>query len=305
MGGERGTRSRVRVEPFTNEEERIAALVAIREAGNRPEAIAEFARRNYGLAAHIAAHYHRRFPSVPLDDLCQEAFIGVLRAAEKFDVTRGASFAAYACRAAAYAVRGALQGSHFFGPYPVPPRVRGRIGKLRVLLASKGRDVDPLECARQVVIADSQSPTQHNVEESARTLLGTYMTRVVSIDAPLVEGEGMTLHDVTPSDEATPETQAMYGREAVALARDIVNRVQDLVYGEELLKNDWWRSSYFASLTSDIGAAEMAREAGVSRERVRQVLTRVDQHVSKRLGYSRHVVCAAFAVLEEGDASRA
>lgn len=51
---------------------------------------------NLGLAYHQAAQVNARFPNIPFEDLAQEASLGLMRAVEGFDPTRGNRFSTYA-----------------------------------------------------------------------------------------------------------------------------------------------------------------------------------------------------------------
>jgi RNA polymerase sigma factor (sigma-70 family) len=80
--------------------EREAALSDIIMRGSddkaREEAITELVEANLRLAARFANRAHRMFPSVPLEDLFQEASLGLWEAAKRFDHTRGSRFGGYA-----------------------------------------------------------------------------------------------------------------------------------------------------------------------------------------------------------------
>lgn len=77
--------------PLGVEEER--ALVVRAQAGDT-SAGKELATRNIRLVIMLAGDYSR--PCVALDDLVQEGVLGLMRAVETFDATRGVRFGTYA-----------------------------------------------------------------------------------------------------------------------------------------------------------------------------------------------------------------
>lgn len=68
-------------------------IVLYRRTGNRA-ARDRFVQRHIGLAHSMAQRYAGR--GVPLEDLRQIAFVGLLRATERFDPARGVSFSSFA-----------------------------------------------------------------------------------------------------------------------------------------------------------------------------------------------------------------
>lgn len=59
---------------------------------------------NVGLAVHLARKYARRYPRVNLQELVQDALLGLLRAAQLHDPTLGNPFAPYAMRGVLWAI---------------------------------------------------------------------------------------------------------------------------------------------------------------------------------------------------------
>eukprot|EP00629_Pelagomonadales_sp_RCC1024_P009652 CAMPEP_0119270936 /NCGR_PEP_ID=MMETSP1329-20130426/7741_1 /TAXON_ID=114041 /ORGANISM="Genus nov. species nov., Strain RCC1024" /LENGTH=207 /DNA_ID=CAMNT_0007270973 /DNA_START=97 /DNA_END=716 /DNA_ORIENTATION=- len=86
-------------------------------------------RANAGLVVAIARGYQQGWRSVPLDDLVQEGTLGLIRAAEKFDGSRGARFSTYATTWIRSAISTWIKVGE--SPIRVPQRVR--------LLAARGR----------------------------------------------------------------------------------------------------------------------------------------------------------------------
>ena len=71
-------------------------LVDLIQSGDE-QARQDICIKNQGLVAKYANYYFKKFPgSLELEDLIQEGNIGMLKAAEKFDIRRGYEFSTYA-----------------------------------------------------------------------------------------------------------------------------------------------------------------------------------------------------------------
>ena len=70
--------------------------LARRAAGGDREAINELVRVNMRLAATLARPYYRSMGAMDRDDYLQESALGLIRAAEKFDPSKGFRFSTYA-----------------------------------------------------------------------------------------------------------------------------------------------------------------------------------------------------------------
>ncbi len=100
-------------------------LRALQEAGGR--AHGDLVRANLALVVYVAKRY--RASGVPLLDLIQEGNIGLLRAAERFDPSRGVRFSTHAV----WWIRQAVQSgiTRNAGTIHLPEHVRKRMGTLQ------------------------------------------------------------------------------------------------------------------------------------------------------------------------------
>lgn len=78
-------------------------MVALSHAPTREELILS----HQGMARATALAFARRF-RIPADDACQEAYVALVLAADRYDPRRGASFFTYAV----WVIRGALTSAH-------------------------------------------------------------------------------------------------------------------------------------------------------------------------------------------------
>jgi RNA polymerase primary sigma factor len=157
---------------------RLAALsVDGRNARDR------FLAANMRLVLWVAKPYERKAGSLTLDDLLQEGNIGLMRATDKFDHTRGFKFSTYAIWWIRQAITRAIADKRALIRVPVHMQeFASRMRKVRAALLRErgGRPVSTTEIAEHL----GASP------EKVQFLLDIHKTPV-SLDAP-VEAEGAT-----------------------------------------------------------------------------------------------------------------
>lgn len=135
-------------------------------------------RELFPLVKRIARRVHRLIPGSDLDDLTGEGSVGLIRAVDSFDPTRGPSLAQYAARIIAGAM---LNGVRKLDP--VSERVR--------------REVREAERERYMLAAQTGAlPTQGEMEERRpafrRATTHAYRYTPLSLDGPLPAGEKLS-----------------------------------------------------------------------------------------------------------------
>lgn len=159
---------------------RLAALEAEDPArpALREQAIAAF----MPLARHLALRYHGR--GEPLDDLVQIALIGLIKAVDRFDPTRGVEFLGYAIPT----IVGEIKRHFRDRTWDVrPPR---RLQELRLQLA-EAAGVLSHRLGRSPTVADLAAHLQVTDEVVLEGLEGARAYNSVSLSTPL-SGEGST-----------------------------------------------------------------------------------------------------------------
>jgi len=250
--------------PLITRDEEVALAQRIRL--NDQEALDKLVRSNLRFVVSVAKKYQNQ--GVSLSDLINEGNLGLIRAAHKFDETKGIKFISYAVWWIRQAILQALAEQSRIVRVPLNRAgTLHRIGKrASTLLQELGREATHAEIAEGMDITE---------EEVAKTM--SISQAHLSLDAPLAPGEDSKLLDYIPDtvsqtpDELTFEkalTESI--EEALAALKERESRILRLYFGldgEEPMTLE------------QIGAL-----LGITRERVRQIkekaLSRL-RHVSR------------------------
>lgn len=82
--------------PVAQAEDRTEALWARYRSAGDPDARAQLLVRHLGLVHHVAREVSRRIPSVELGELVSAGALGLMKALDSFDLSRGLAFSTYA-----------------------------------------------------------------------------------------------------------------------------------------------------------------------------------------------------------------
>lgn len=216
-------------------------------------ALEKLTKANLRFVVSVAKQYQNQGLSLP--DLINEGNLGLIKAAQRFDETRGFKFISYAVWWIRQSILQALAEQSRIVRLPLNQvgslnRIRKESSKLE---QKYERPPSPDE------IADSLDLPENKVDSVLKIT-----TRTVSMDAPLTQDEDMSLLDVYVSDD-TPTTDKDLMKES--LAREIQRSLATLTKKERDVINLYYGIGMNHGLTLD----EIAMKFDLTRERVRQI----------------------------------
>jgi RNA polymerase primary sigma factor len=238
--------------PLLSREEEVELAASIR-TGNE-EALDKLVRSNLRFVVSVAKKYQNQ--GVALGDLINEGNLGLIRAAHKFDETKGIKFISYAVWWIRQAILQALAEQSRIVRVPLNRAgALHRIGRRSsTLLQELGREPTVEELADELDLSE---------DEVQRTL--AISQTHLSLDAPLTPGEDNRLLDYLPDqfsagpdDETYERALASTVEEALGTLKDREARVLRLYFGLE--------DGHDPMTLEEIGAL-----LGITRERVRQI----------------------------------
>ena len=247
-------------------DEEVELARRIREGDAK--ALEKLTRANLRFVVSVAKQYQNQGLSLP--DLINEGNIGLIKAAKKFDETRGFKFISYAVWWIRQSIMQAIaeQGR----PVRLPLNQVGSVNKINKMLNKFEQENERRPSVEE--IASSTDMPQEKVEEAIKA-----NTRQVSMDAPFKEGEESSLIDVLSSDDTPPTDAELLKqslREEMSLALNVLNERERNVI-----------MAFYGIEQPEMTMDEIGKRYGLTRERVRQIreraLRRLRQNTQNKL----------------------
>lgn len=237
-------------QPLLTTEEEVK--LAQRIHNDDREALERLVCANLRFVVSVAKQYQNQGLTLP--DLINEGNIGLIKAAEKFDETRGFKFISYAVWWIRQSILQALAEQSRMVRLPLNQvSAVSRINKL-IMKFEQEHERKPSAYELSELIDETPEKIRDSLRANGRPM---------SINAPLGEGDDSTLLEVI-SDENTP--QADRGMIDKSLATEIERMLDTLDEREKTIVE-----MCFGINNREMTLDEISEKFGLSRERVRQI----------------------------------
>ncbi len=227
--------------------------LARRIKGGDQRALDKLCLANLRFVVSVAKQYQNQGLSLP--DLINEGNVGLIKAAARFDETRGFKFISYAVWWIRQSILQALAEQSRIVRLPL--NQVGSLNKIKKETSRLEQKYERLPSAEE--IAEALEIPGYKIDAALKIT-----TRYVSMDAPLVDDEDTRFIDVFV-DEDTPFTDAGLMRESLTL--EIQRSLSTLTEKERDVINLYYGIGVPHGLTLE----EIALQFDLTRERVRQI----------------------------------
>ncbi|MEE4285543.1 MAG: RNA polymerase sigma factor RpoD/SigA [Mariniphaga sp.] len=215
-------------------------------------ALEKLTRANLRFVVSVAKQYQNQGLSLP--DLINEGNLGLIKAAEKFDETRGFKFISYAVWWIRQSILQALAEQSRIVRLPL--NQVGSLNKINKAFSKFEQEHERKPSPEE--LADSLELPADKVADTLRV-----SGRHVSVDAPFVDGEDNSLLDVLVNNDS-PNADRLLIQES--LAREIHRALATLTEREaDIIR------LFFGIGCQEMTLEEIGERFGLTRERVRQI----------------------------------
>ena len=238
------------VELITAEEEvRLAQLIKKGDA----KALERLTKANLRFVVSVAKQYQNQ--GLTLGDLINEGNLGLIKAAQRFDETRGFKFISYAVWWIRQSILQALAEQSRIVRLPL--NKIGSINKINKTFSKLEQEYEREPSPEE--IAEAMSMNIDDIKEALRT-----SGRHVSMDAPLQQGEDSTLMDVLGDDDQPNPDHTL-------IKESLRREVERALYTLTTREADVIRLYFGLAGEQPMTLEEIGERFDLTRERVRQI----------------------------------
>ena len=231
-------------------EEEVELAQRIRKGDKK--ALERLTKANLRFVVSVAKQYQNQGLSLP--DLINEGNVGLIKAAEKFDETRGFKFISYAVWWIRQSILQAIAEQSRIVRLPL--NQVGSVNKINKLLNKFEQENERRPSVEE--ISESLDLPEDKIDEAM-----SVNTRHVSVDAPFIDGEDNSLLDVLINDDAPMADRTLLME---LLKAEINNALKVLNERERGVIE-----AFYGINQPEMTLEEIGSKFGLTRERVRQI----------------------------------
>ena len=237
-------------EELLSVEEEVELAQKIKKGDRR--ALERLTRANLRFVVSVAKQYQNQGLSLP--DLINEGNVGLIKAAEKFDETRGFKFISYAVWWIRQSILQAIAEQSRIVRLPL--NQVGSVNKINRELNKFEQEHERRPSVNE--IADRIDLPEDKIEEAMKA-----NNRHVSMDAPFVDGEDNSLLDVLADNDMPMADKALVQE---SLRKEIDRAIELLNDREQKVVR-----AFFGIGSPEMTLEEIGEKYNLTRERVRQI----------------------------------
>ena len=237
-------------EELLSVDEEVELAQKIKKGDRR--ALERLTRANLRFVVSVAKQYHNQGLSLP--DLINEGNVGLIKAAEKFDETRGFKFISYAVWWIRQSILQAIAEQSRIVRLPL--NQVGSVNKINRELNKFEQEHERRPSVDE--IADRIDLPEDKIEEAMKV-----NNRHVSMDAPFVDGEDNSLLDVLADNDMPMADKALVQE---SLRKEIDRAIELLNDREQKVVR-----AFFGIGSPEMTLEEIGEKYNLTRERVRQI----------------------------------
>ena len=249
-------------EGMITQEQEVELTQRIRTGDNA--ALDQMVRANLRFVISVAKQYQGQ--GMPLMDMISEGNVGLIKAAQKFDETRGFKFISYAVWWIRQSIMSGIAESA--RTVRLPLNQTNNIRKVRRATAELEQRFE-----REPTESELAECLEYSLENIRTTIEST--PRGVSIDTPLRDSEDFSISDMLAGDALYDTDQLMMRQ---SLSQEVEQSLSKLhtIERNVVVKN-------FGIGTDELSLTAIADEMGLSKERVRQIRQRAIKQLAKHM----------------------